>query len=311
MTGGAGFLGYHLSKKLAEKHNVIIIDNFSRGKHDKDFSELIEHPNVEFIQLDMGTYKNFEKLDKDFDIIFHLAARNGTVAFYDTPYEVARTNLLSLVHVLDWLGKEEINLKKFIWTSSSETYAQTPNIPIPTPENVSLTINDVFNPRLSYAGSKIMGEILVTNYSRMYNLPFIILRPHNIFGERAGQDHVIPEMIQRIISKENPFALFGGNETRSFCYVSDFVDGAILSAFVAEPNQIYNIGNPTETKIIDLAYLMFELFNHHPKLKILPTLKGSTTRRCPDITKLSKLGYQPKVSLKEGLLKTYEWYSHA
>jgi nucleoside-diphosphate-sugar epimerase len=308
ITGGAGFLGYHLANHLKNDHEVELVDNLSRGKHDEDFNTLLEHDNVTFKRCDLNSYKNLETLDNDYQYIFHLAARNGTINFYEYPYEVARTNILTLMHMLDWMGKNYCKPKKFIFTSSSETYARTPNIQIPTPENVLLTIDDVFNPRLSYAGSKIAGEILLTNYAKQYELNYDIVRPHNIYGPRMGYDHVIPEFIKRILDKENPFTIYGGHETRSFCYVDDFVDGICKVAFNDSSRQVYHIGNPKETRIIDLANMMFVSFNHNPQLKILPVLKGSCMKRCPDITKISKLGYEPKVELEDGLRKTFEWY---
>lgn len=298
-----------MANLLKEKHDVTIIDNLSRGKYDEDIKELIEHKNIVFQQRDLNTYSQLQSLETDFEYIFHLAARNGTINFYEFPYEVARTNTLTLMHMLDWMG-QNCKPKKFIWTSSSEVYATTPNIPIPTPELTNMTINDPFNPRLSYAASKILGEVLVTSYAKTYDLNFTIVRPHNIYGPRMGYDHVIPEFIKRILSKEDPFTIYGGQETRSFCYIDDFLDGLTKVSFYDNGNNIYHLGNPTETKIMDLAYLLFEILKYHPKIKILPTLKGSCMRRCPDITKVSKLGYIPKVSLKEGLLKTYNWYSH-
>lgn len=305
MTGGAGFIGYHLSKYLSSEHDITIVDNLSRGKMDDDFKELVDV--VGFINMDMTNYKDFSKLDC-YDYIIHLVAVNGTKNFYKNPYGTARTNALTLINMLDWI-KEHKMPKKFIWTSSSEVYAQTPKIPIPTPEEVDMTINDPFNPRLSYASSKIFGEVVVSSFSKNFGLPFMIVRPHNIYGPRMGYDHVIPEFIQRILSKEDPFKIYGGNETRSFCYIDDFIDGISRLMFCDEANQIYHIGNPSEIKIIDLAKMMFDLFNHNPELEICPSLEGSVMRRCPDISKLQKLGYNPRVSLEEGLCKTFDWYT--
>jgi len=313
ITGGAGFIGFHLAKYLSEKdYEITISDNLFRGKIDYDFQNLIGRRNVEFINTDLTERKEFNKFKKDYDYVYHLAAINGTRYFYEIPHEVLRVNVLSLVNVLDWLVTS--NCKRLIWTSSSEVYAGTAIIskaPMPTPEEVPLTIADVFNPRSSYAGSKIIGELLCINYAKQHGFHLSILRPHNIYGPRMGYEHVIPQFIERVIKKETPFKIYGGEQSRAFCFIEDFVRGIRLVAESSRTNgEITNIGNDKEEiKIIDLAQKMFEISGFYPKLKILPSPKGSVNRRCPDITKVKKLvGYEPRIDLDTGLQKTYDWY---
>lgn len=313
ITGGAGFIGFSLSKYLAERdYDITICDNLFRGQMDEDFRNFIKRDNVRFIKVDLIKKEELDKLEKDYEYIYHLAAINGTKYFYDIPHEVLKTNVLSLINVLDWLTNTEC--KKIVWTSSSETYAgtiKTSKVPIPTPENVPLTIEDVFNPRFSYAGTKIIGELLCINYARRYGFNLSIIRPHNIYGPRMGYEHVIPQFIERVIKRENPFKIYGVEQSRAFCFIEDFIRGIKSVGESPRTNgEIINIGNDKEEiKIINLARKIFDISNFHPELEILPPPKGSVDRRCPDITKAKELvGYKPQIDLNTGLQKTYNWY---
>jgi len=309
VTGGAGFIGYHLSKKLADEGNeVVICDNFSRGKMDGHFRSLIMQDNVEYLDIDLRDNAELHNLRQDFDIIYHLAAVNGTKNFYERPHEVLATNIRSLMNILNWI--QTTQHKRMVWTSSSETYAGTPDIPIPTPEDVPLTISDVTNPRFSYAGSKIAGELLCLSYAKAYELDISIVRPHNIYGPRMGYDHVIPEFFSRILQKENPFKVYGGNQTRAFCFIDDFVRGLqLIGKHNSSTTEIFNLGDDREEiSIYNLARMIFELTRFYPEWDSLAPPAGSTPRRCPDISKVKQLGYSPIVSLVDGLTMTYEWY---
>jgi UDP-glucose 4-epimerase/UDP-glucuronate decarboxylase len=311
ITGGAGFIGFHLAKYLAVSNSdVTICDNFFRGKMDSDLKNLVQKENIKFVKCDMTNKKDLDRLEKDYDYVYHLAAINGTKYFYEIPHTVLRVNLVSLLNLLDWII--DTDCKRVMFLSSSEVYAGTPDKPIPTPEDVMLTINDVKNPRNSYAGSKITGELLCLNYARMEGLGITIIRPHNIYGPRMGFEHVIPELIMRILRKEDPFKIYGGDQTRAFCYIDDFVKGIELAAKSPKSKgEIFNIGNDREEiSIVDLAKKMFKLFKFTPELKILEPPSGSVDRRCPNIDKAKRfLGYEPRIDLNYGLMKTYNWYS--
>lgn len=311
VTGGAGFIGFHLLKRLVEDDfDVTICDNLFRGKMDSSLKKLIKKENIDFIKCDMTNKEELDRLERDYDYVYHLAAINGTKYFYTIPNTVLRVNILALLNLLDWII--DTDCKKMVFLSSSEVYAGTPDKPIPTPEDVKLTISDVKNPRFSYAGSKILGELLCINYAKAFGLDITIIRPHNIYGPRMGYEHVIPQLIMRIIGKENPFKIYGGNQTRAFCYIDDFVNGILLaSRSYKTKDSIFNIGNDKEEiAIIDLAKKMFKLFKFNPEIEILEPPAGSTNRRCPDIYKVRKLlGYEPKIDLNYGLKETYEWYS--
>ncbi|MDP4039119.1 MAG: GDP-mannose 4,6-dehydratase [Candidatus Pacearchaeota archaeon] len=321
LTGGAGFIGYHLAKHLANQEDVKIIlaDNLWRGQMDEDLKELLKNEKVEFLEADVTDPKFYESLSKDFDQVYHLAAVNGTKLFYEIPQEVLRINTLSLIYLLEWARNLD-KKPKICFTSSNEAYAGAlsafNSLPIPTPEAVPLIIEDTYNPRWSYGATKAIGEMFVIYYSKAYNIPAVIVRPHNFYGPRAGFGHVIPQMSERITKKENPFIVYGSDETRTFCYITDAVEAMqiLMDSPVTDkiPAETFHIGATDEINMLDLAKKLFEVTGYNPeKLDIKPGLAGSVKRRLADITKIkSSVKWEPRTSLDEGLKKTYEWYKN-
>lgn len=310
ITGGAGFIGSHLAAHYLEKgFDITIWDNLFRGVLDKRWTE---NKRLTFSNVDLTDHRVLSNLKRnEFDIVFHLAAINGTRFFYEIPYEVIKVNLITLFNILELLP--ELGDPKLVWTSSSEVYAgsfEFAELPIPTPEDVPLSISDVFNPRFTYAGSKIAGELICLSYARTHDVDISIVRAHNIYGPKMGREHVISEFLLRILKRENPFPIYGAENSRAFCYVMDFIRGLEKVARSRETNgKIFNLGNDKEVKIIELAELMFDIFNFHPRVEIFPAPLGSVLRRCPDIDRIRKLvDYEPKIGLREGIKRTYEWY---
>ena len=299
VTGGAGFIGFHLAKKLAEKNHVTIWDNLSRGKMDGGLKQLVESKNVEFEQVDLTKAGEPEKHDAEF----------GQV--YEKPEAVLRTNILSTMNMLDWFKDKK---GKILFSSSSETYASTVsrfNAKVPTPEDVPLSIEDIFNPRWSYGGSKIAGELLFANYGKRFGFGYTIIRYHNIYGPRMGHEHVIPEFSERLLRKEEPFRIYGGENTRAFCYITDAVEASIKVMESPKTNgEIVHIGNSSEEiSIRGLAEKLMKVTGKKRRIGVLDEAEGSVKRRCPDTTKLKKLtGFEAKVSLEKGLKETFDWY---
>ena len=315
ITGGAGFIGYHLSKHLAGKgDDITICDNLFRGKSDENFKELTEKKNVSYICCDLTDFNEFKKLENDYQYVFNLAAINGTRNFYEIPHKVLRVNTLIAINILDWFITTKC--KKIFFPSSSEAYSGTmaiSKIPIPTPEDVALSIEDVYNERKSYAGSKIIGELLFINYARKYKFEMSIVRYHNIYGPRMGNEHVMPQFISRILNKENPFKIFGGRETRAFCYVDDAIKASELVMKSKNTNmEIINIGNgKEEISMIDLAWKLFAITGYKADIAQEKAPKGTAARRCPSTKKLIKLtNFSPDINLDYGLKKTFEWYKN-
>ena len=224
---------------------------------------------------------------------------------------VIRVNTLSLLNVLAWLpGRGE----SLFFSSTSEAYAggvASGALPVPTPEDVPLSVPDPGAPRWAYAASKILGEAAVLHEARAQKLRVVVGRFHNVYGPRMGADHVIPELSLRAIRKENPFRLYGAEQRRAFCHVSDAVEAIVrLMAAEAAWGRVVNIGNDAEeTRIGDLARLVLDTAAFAPTVEPVPAPPGSVGRRCPDLTRLRALtGFQPKVGLAAGVRDTFDWY---
>ena len=316
ITGGAGFVGFHLAKKEVSNGNeVTIIDNFERPNLDEDFENLIQDSKVIFLQKDISNESAFLDLKiNHYDVVYHFAAFNGTENFYKYPAKVLKTGCLSTIFLLEWICKHE-NRPKVIYTSSSETYSGTTqvlkeNFPIPTPEDIPLCIDDVKNVRWSYGASKLIGEVAFYSYSKMYDFDnFNIVRLHNIYGPRMGDGHVISQFIIRFLNEEFPFKIMGSNQTRSFCYIDDVLKGLEVITDSEVKGEIFHIGNDKEEiEILDLAKLLFDLQEREYEFDIQQAPEGSVMRRCPSIEKLKSLGMKDQVSLRDGLRQTIEWY---
>lgn len=321
ITGGAGFIGYHLAKHLLKLHKnniqLVLVDNLQRGLMDDDFKKLLEQPNVNFLNLDLTDPSSYEKIGSNYGHVYHLAAVNGTKYFYQMPHETSRINLLSLIYILEWFRTKNSE-GKICFPSSNEAYAGGLNafgtLPIPTPENVPLVVEDPYNPRWSYAATKLMGEVLMIHYLSMYNLRGIIVRPHNFYGPRAGYDHVIPEFVARINDRVDPFPIYGADDTRTFCYIDDAVRAIQMLMDSPktdnQPIETVHIGDTMETLIYDLAEKLFTVTGWKPKeIKVENSPHGSVKRRLANVSKLqSFVGWKPEVSFEDGLCRTYEWY---
>ncbi len=317
ITGGAGFIGFHLGKLLSEKgYDVHLLDNLVRGQEDDEMKSFLESNNVSFIKADLTKTDFFTELDSYYDQIYHLAAINGTENFYNIPHKVLKVGILGTLNMLDWFV--ESGKGKFLFSSSSEAYAGALKLlgnkfPIPTPEEVPLVIDDPKNVRWSYGGSKILSEIAVHSYTKAFRLNNIsIIRYHNIYGPRMGYEHVIPQFIGRIANKKDPFEIFGGQETRTFCYVNDAIKATnLVMESASTNNKTIHIGrSDEEINILNLAKMLFDISGFHPNIDIKPAPEGCVMRRCPDVSKLSALGHVSNVSLKDGVIKTYEWYKN-
>ncbi len=309
VTGGTGFLGSNLVKRLAaEKNHVTVFDNDFRGS----FKNIEKIKNLKLIEGDIRNLNHVKDSLKNIDTIFHLAFINGTKYFYENPSLVMDVGIKGILNLLDSI--KDTNIKKIILASSSEVY-QTPK-QIPTDENIECTIPDIKNPRYSYGGSKIINELLLLHHQNSKLIDKIIFRPHNIYGPNMGWEHVIPELIKKIFfstnhlkNKHGSIEVQGsGNETRSFCYIDDVIDSLILLNKKGKNNEIYNVGNDHEISIIELITYIKEYLGIELTIKTKNLSQGSTKRRNPDLRKIKTLGFKNKVHIKDGLKKTIDWY---
>jgi UDP-glucose 4-epimerase len=314
LIGGAGFIGLRISKYLGRKggYQVTIIDNFFRGKLDQDLLELKELYYLTIINADCTDPVSFDKLDKNYDYVYMLASVVGVEYTSKMPNEIIRINTALIFNTLEWL--KNASCKKVLFTSTSECYAGTIeafNYTIPTPEEVPLCIEDIRHPRFTYAVTKMLGESGFINYSRVFGFECAIVRYHNIYGERMGFKHVIPQVVQRFVNGEDPFIIYGADQTRSFCYVDDAVNGTVLAMENEHSNsEIFHIGVQDEEILIsDLVKYIGSFIGFKGQYITEKAPDGSVSRRCPDISKAKRvLGFQPEVSLKEGVKKTVDWY---
>ena len=305
VTGGTGFIGSNICKLLLRKNYVVkIFDNNFRGSLDK-----IQNikKKVKFIKGDIRNRKSLNKAMKKTDAVIHLAYINGTKYFYTKPILTLDIAMKGIINVIDLCIKNKV--KELYLASSSEVY-QTPD-KIPTDEKEPLRIPDIFNPRYSYCGGKILTDLMCIHYGNKYFKKLIVFRPHNVYGPDQGKEHVIPDFISKfkLINKKNKkFEIQGsGSEIRSFIYIDDFVNAFNLILKNGKHLNIYNIGTDERIKIIDLARKKSKIFNKKIKIKKKSLLKGSTKYRVPDVTKIKKLGFKKKYNLNSGLIKTINW----
>ena len=312
ITGGAGFIGYHLAKELLEQgYDLVLADNFSRGVEDTFLKKLEENPKVTFALEDLMLKENVMKMSKDFDYIYHFAAIIGVQNVLNHPYDVLEKNVQLLLHMIDF-AKSQKNLKRFVFASTSEIYAGTLqyyDMKIPTPETTPLTITPLEHPRTSYMLSKIYGEALL----QQSGLPFTIIRPHNFYGPRMGMSHVIPELLRKAFYAKDSekLGVFSVDHKRTFCYISDAVMMIRKLAECKEAEgQAFNVGNEfPEVTILETAETVIKVINKPLEIDARPATAGSPARRCPDMKKtVNYIGCQGKVSLEEGIRKTFDWY---
>jgi len=310
VTGGTGFVGSELVKSLVNSDaEVRVFDNNIRGKMSRLDGY---HDQVEFIEGDVTNYSEVLKASKEIDTIFHLAFINGTDNFYNFPEKVLEVGVKGALTTLD--AAIECGVHNYIVTSSSEVY-QEPTI-VPTSEDERIIIPDIMNPRFSYSGGKIITELLTIHYAAKQDLNTVIFRPHNFYGPDMGTGHVIPQFILRMKElsknfsiKEIDFPIQGtGEETRSFCFIKDAIDGLLISAVKGKKGEIYHGGTEEEISIKDLAKEIANILELNIRIIEGDLLSGGTTRRCPNISKIQELGYTPKYSLRNGLKKTINWY---
>lgn len=318
VTGGAGSVGVYLARRLAKQGNeVVIADNFFRGKEDVDLATLLAMPNVTLIKTDLTTREGWDMLGEGYKHIYQLAGVNGTKLFYEMPEEVLRIGVTTILHSLEWM-RDTNPRAKILYTSSNEAYAGALSafnqLPIPTPEDVPLVIPDTYNPRWTYAGTKLIGELFYIHTAKAYHLRSVIVRPHNFYGPRTGYDHVIPEFIERIQRRVDPFPINGADDTRTFCFMEDAVEAMqMVMESDATDGGTYHIGRPyiDELSMKDLAEKLFEIAGWHPQnLEIKNSPEGSVKRRAADVSKIkADVGWEGKVSLDDGLTRTFEWYN--
>lgn len=311
VTGGAGFIGSHLvDELLARSAQVKVVDDLSRGTL-KNLEHCIE--KIEFIKGDLSSKKIAEKAVQNIEVCFHLAAVVGGVEYMNShPAEIFKTISIDR-NVFDACRKASV--RRFLYTSTACTY------PVDLQERKDqspLEENDVLKfgakPDGIYGWTKLLGEIQCRSYYESYGMKIAIVRPFNPYGPRESFDpkdsHVIPALIRKAVSREKPFVVWGdGNQTRSFEYITDMVEGMILTIEKATDANPINLGTPNDISIRELAELILKLSNYDITIFFDVTKPQGVRSRKADFSRAREiLGWSPKFSLEEGLTKTIKWY---
>lgn len=307
VTGGAGFLGSWICDVLVTQNaRVLCVDNLASGLQ-SNISHLTQYENFEYIDHDISEPLFF---DKPIHIILHLASRASPFEFAKFPIQILKSNTLGI-----WiaLGIARKHHARFLYTSSSEIYGDPDLKHIPIKESYNGNVNPV-GPRSCYDEAKRAGEAFVIAYQIQHEIDSRIVRIFNTYGPRmrAGDIYgrVVPNFIEQVLSN-TPITVFGdGTQTRSFTYVTDEIEGILKAVAMPEAkHEVINLGNDSETSIIDLAKKIKKLTNSTSPIEFHPLPIDDPKRRCPDITKArTLLKWEPTTVLDQGLLKTIMWY---
>ena len=308
ITGGSGFVGSYLVEKLVKNNKICIVDNEYRGsnfdylkkKNPKSFQK-----NLSFERLDIVDRQKLSDAFSKFkpDIVFHLAGIAGVKTVLNDPLKVINVNLIGSYNIAEIASKSK-SIKKIIYSSTSEVYGPTA---YQLDEDSFTTQGTAYDPRWSYATSKLFAEHIFVAIQRQFGISVSIGRLFNVYGPRQIGSGAIHEFIKNSISNK-PLTIYDdGAQIRAWCYVEDCLRGLLLIA--EKGNGIYNIGNPQESLTsIGLSKLVLDVTKSKSKIQFKKLNSSDVKVRVPNIEKLKKLGYSPKVDLREGLIQTAKWY---
>ena len=301
VTGGAGFIGSHLCERLvADGHEVVALDNFITGDA-RNLDPLADHPAFTFLEADVTEEI---PIDGAFDRIFHMACPASPIDYIKLPFETLYAGSEATRLCLE---RAEEDGARFLLASTSEVYGD-PAVH-PQVEGYWGNVNPI-GPRSVYDEAKRYAEALTMAFLRYRGVQTRIVRIFNTYGPRMRQNdgRVIPAFCTEALRKE-PLTIFGdGTQTRSFCYVTDLVDGLVrlMESNLTEP---CNIGNPVERSMLDLATYINQFTQNPAGITFHPLPKDDPTRRRPDITRARDvLGWEPRVPFEQGIGATVEYF---
>jgi len=301
LTGGSGFIGSHLSKELLKngENKLIIVDNLLTGNLD-NIQDLLDHENATFIQHDV---QDHIEIDEKVDYVFHLASAASPVAYTENPVNTLKAGSLGTINTLGLARKHGA---EYFLASTSEVYGD----PLITPQNEEYWGN--VNPngeRSMYDEAKRFAEAATATYARSYDLKTKIIRIFNTYGPnmQLNDGRVVTNLIVQALNDEDLTIYGDGSQTRSFSYVSDTVAG-IIAMMESNHYEVFNIGNPYEMTVKELAETILKLTNSKSEIIYKPLPNDDPQQRRPDISKAKeKLNWEPKVDLETGLNTTIEW----
>lgn len=290
VTGGAGFIGGHLTDKLVELgYDVTVIDNESAEANDVFY----KNKAAKYYKININDYEKIQNLFKDIDYVFHLAAESRIGPCIENPMMACQTNVIGTCNVLQ--ASRIHNVKRVVYSSTSACYGLTDVIPM-TEELVL----DNLNP---YSTSKLAGEDLCNMYTKLYGLETVSLRYFNVFGERmpeTGQYAPVIAIFQRQIRDGQTMTVVGdGNQRRDFVYVKDVVNANIMASLSNKKfcGTAYNVGTGTNISVLEIAQLLNKPYKH------IAARPGEARNTKADIKKINSMGWSPTVLVKDWLLK--------
>ena len=297
VTGGAGFIGSHLTELLLSRgYHVIIIDDFSTGKM-ANIEPLLKNIKVDFIQGSITDLPLLQNLFQGVDFVFHQAALSSVPRSVADPLSTNKVNITGTLNVL--LAARDNNVKKVIYASSSSVYGDTPTLP--KREDM------VSNPQSPYALTKLVSEYYCRIFHQIYDLPTICLRYFNVYGPRQDSDSqyaaVIPIFIARLSQNKPPIIYGDGEQTRDFTFVKDVIQANIIGA-ESDACGIFNIGRGENSTLNDLAKTITDLMGKDLQSEYQPPRVGDVRDSLADISKARAIGYEPQYSLDKGLRET-------
>jgi nucleoside-diphosphate-sugar epimerase len=304
ITGGGGFIGTHLAEALANDYRIVLYDTFRRDSL-KFCPHLTSNSDIQIARGDVLSRTSLETAMKGVEAVIHLAAIAGVSSYYREPVETLRVNILGTLNVLEAMLASHVT--RLVAFSTSEVYG--PDADNVSEESVHI-IGPVTQKRWVYAVSKLASEHITLRFAEQYGLVCSSVRPFNIYGPRQTGEGAISNFATQLVNRK-PLTVYGdGTDVRAWCYISDMVRGVkLILERPASSGHVFNIGNPNEPiSTRQLADTMVQLFGSGDIVYAITDHTSIRFRR-PNINKASALlGYEPKVTLLEGLTATLKWY---
>jgi UDP-glucose 4-epimerase len=306
LTGGAGFIGTTLSRRLIDENEILILDNLHRDALAS--TDLAAHPNLTFVQADVLDADAVADTLRGATHIVHLAAIAGVDTVLESPVRTMRVNLIGTYNVLEAAHATQETVERLVDFSTSEVFGRHAYKVEEVHETAQGSVGEA---RWTYAVSKLAGEHLAHSYYDEFGLPTCSLRPFNVYGPGQIGGGAIRAFIETILAGEDVVIHGDGSQIRAWCYVDDLVDALLLVLERPEAvGEVYNIGNPRSVvTVFDLAVRIRRLMDVDTEITFRPLHYTDVEMRIPNIEKARReLGWQPLVDLDEGLAKTIAWY---
>ncbi|MBR3249360.1 MAG: GDP-mannose 4,6-dehydratase [Clostridia bacterium] len=310
ITGGAGFIGSNLVHRLCsnKENQIYILDNLCTG-YLENIEDVIDNKNIHFINSDIRNTSLIEYIQKSkFDYIYNFASPASPKYYLKHPVETLETNILGIRNILMGIKGSSTRL---LQASTSEVYGKAKEIPQKEEYWGNVNCTGV---RACYDEGKRSAETLIFDYKRLYNVDAIVVRLFNTYGPRMNENdgRIISNFVNQAIKNENITIYGDGNQTRSFCYIDDTLDAILLLMMEkVNPQCPINIGNPIETKVIEVAQIIKKMTKSKSNIVYEKSMEDDPIRRKPDITEITKLlNWVPKVQLDDGLKRSIAYYQN-